>query len=143
MDRSVVGEAIFGASDGLLTSLGVVLALQHAPHHLILVTAMCVSLTGALSMGVGTLLEDDRHGPKEALAMGGATAFGTFIPIVPILVFPLGFALLTTAILSLLMVGVIAKVRGGTRKDFLISYGLLGAVAIPTIALALAFGAGG
>lgn len=140
-DKVDLGLACFGLYDGCLTALGVVLASAHAARHTILVVAVCVSMTGAMSMGAGTLLEDDDHGAHEATAMGLATLIGTFIPIIPVLLFRPAIAFPLTAVLAVGLASVIAAARGGMRRDYLAAYGLLVVVAVPTVGVALAFGA--
>lgn len=134
-------EMIMGSFDGLMTAIGVTLGAAHAPTHLIAAVAVCVALTGAMSMGAGVLLEDSRNGWREAAAMGSATLVGTFIPIIPVLLFRPAVAFPLTAVLAVGLASVIAAARGGMRRDYLAAYGLLIVVAVPTVGVALAFGA--
>lgn len=143
IDRRVISEAIFGGADGTMTALGVALSLGHAARHTIAVTAVCVALTGALSMAGGVLIEDDRNGLPEAAAMGAATAVGTFLPVLPLLLWRQPWAYLATAVLAVGVAAVIAAARGGRRRDFAVSFGVLAAVAVPTVLVAVAFGAAG
>ncbi len=138
----LTGLAVFGSFDGMMTALGVILGASGASTRLLLEVALCVSVTGALSMGAGAVLEDNSYGLREGLIMGLATLIGTFLPAVPILLLAKPVSFMITAVLALGLAGAIGAVRGGHHRDYLASYGMLFGVAVPVIAIAVAFGSG-
>lgn len=80
--RTWVRPAVFGASDGMMSILGVVFYLgDHAG--LILPAAAIGGLSAALSMAAGEWLSDSEHGLGACLVMGAATGVGSVVPAFP------------------------------------------------------------
>ena len=131
---------MFGLEDGLMTSIGVILGAAHVRRSTIAGIAACVAVTNAMSMGAGTLFEDTENGAKEAAAMGAAALVGTFLPAVPVVLLPFRVAVWVTALIALGVAGVIGRVRGGSRNDYLVTLVTMVVVAVPTILVALAIG---
>ena len=131
---------MFGLEDGLMTSIGVILGAAHVHRSTIAGIAACVAVTNAMSMGAGTLFEDSENGMREATAMGAAAMVGTLLPALPVVLLPFRVAVWVTALVALGVAGVIGRVRGGSRADYLVTLATLAVVAAPTITVALALG---
>lgn len=114
MDQNEKQQVIFGAFDGLTTSLGAVLAmlLQHTstPHLFNIVLGLAVS--GGLSMAWGEYLSDPHHNMTLATYMGAATFGGSFLPALPLLMWRNWFGFLLTA----LVIYIVCNVIGGLRS---------------------------
>jgi VIT1/CCC1 family predicted Fe2+/Mn2+ transporter len=80
-----VGTAVFGASDGLMSILGVVVFIASRSPSLVLPAALMGALSSAYSMGAGEFLSQRRTDWAAVPVMAAATFTGTLLPAVPYL----------------------------------------------------------
>lgn len=129
-NRSWVPPAVFGAFDGLTSSLGVLLALAGHPH-IVLPTAVEVGTAEMVGMAAGQWQSDSKDGPGAAVIIGVATGAGCVLPAVPFAVLPPDAASVASAVLVLSVTAAIAGLRAdrGRLRAAVESYAVLVAVA--------------
>lgn len=130
-DRTWVAPAVFGAFDGLTSSLGVLLALAGHPH-IVLPAAVGVGSAEMVGMAAGQWQSDSKDGPGAAAVIGVATGTGCVLPAVPFAVLPSGAASLASAFLVLAVTAAIARLRAdrGRVRAAVESYAILAATAV-------------
>lgn len=142
--RTWTRPAVFGASDGMMSILGVVFYLG-AHEGLILPAAAIGGVSSALSMAAGEWLSDSEHGLGASLVMGVATGLGSVVPAVPYAFASGGAAWgLSAALCALLTVAVgLLRTSPASRvKRVGITFGVLAVVYGVTLGCALAGGGG-
>jgi VIT1/CCC1 family predicted Fe2+/Mn2+ transporter len=144
----LVRPAVFGAFDGIVTVLGALFALAAHPHSLV-VSGIGLAAAGAVSMGGGQLLSDNRNGWRASVAIGAATGVGTTIPVLPYTVWSGAVAASVSAVSCLAAAGGIAwlKTTDGDavplRRTLWQTYSLLLAAGAATLLCAWLTGAVG
>lgn len=109
-----ISPAVFGAFDGLTSSLGVLLGLAAHPH-LVLPAAVGVGAAEMVGMAAGQWQSDSEGGIGASLVIGTATGAGCILPAVPFaLVYPTAAAT-ASAVLVLTVTAGIAQLRAGRR----------------------------
>lgn len=144
-DRSPVATAIFGASDGATSLLGVLAGLYVAGAS----TATILSMAGALAVAsaVGMAGGERLSGSswRSAGVMGAATLAGSVVPaLAPALLGRPGYAVAAAAVGALGVV--IAEVRHtqvGRLAAYAQTLGILAVASVLSVASALALGAVG
>lgn len=129
--RAWARPAVFGAFDGITCLLGVMLPLLAHPAY-ILRTAVGVGLAEAVGMAAGEWQSNSENGFGASAVIGAASGAGAILPALPYGMLPPGPARAASAVLLLVVVGVIAWLRGGARgrrRAFAESYLILAAVA--------------
>lgn len=148
MKRSLLSPAVFGASDGATSVVGVLLTLAGHPGQIV-PASLGLAVAGGIGMCAGQWLSDDSDaGLGEALAIGAATAVGTLLPAVPYLVLAGAEAMACSGLLLVLIGALITMVRSRTSgrgwwRAAAETYGALAAVALAVALCALVTGAGG
>lgn len=142
--RSWVSPAVFGAFDGLTSSLGVLLALAGQPH-LVLPTAVCVGASEMVGMAAGQWQSDSEHGLGAALVIGAATGTGCVLPAAPFAVLPPTPAAAISGALVFVVTAAIARLRAdrGRLRAAVESYAILAAVAAVVLLVHLLTPGGG
>jgi VIT1/CCC1 family predicted Fe2+/Mn2+ transporter len=140
--RSWTRPAVFGASDGMMSILGVVFYLgAHAG--LILPAAAIGGVSSALSMAAGEWLSTSDNGLGASLVMGGATGVGAVVPALPY-AFAHGaaaFALSAAACVALtVVVGLLRTSPAQRGKRVGVTVGVLAVVYGVTLGCAVAGG---
>ncbi len=92
-------EALFGAFDGVVSIVGVVvgLLLQHSSHESIAVVGLAGGIAAAVSMGCGELAKSTASVWRRlpiAAAMFIASLTGALVPVWPFFIFPIHIAIL-------------------------------------------------
>lgn len=143
-DRSWVSPAVFGAFDGLTSSLGVLLALAGHPH-IVLPTAVGVGTAEMVGMAAGQWQSDSKDGPGAAVVIGIATGAGCVLPAAPFAVLPPGAASVASAVLVLAITAAIARLRAGRGRVRTVveSYAILAATAVVVLLVHLLTPGGG
>jgi hypothetical protein len=131
---------IFGVFDGMTSVLGVIAGLLTKPKHLIITAAIGLAVASAVGMGAGEYLGDSRRRLRIAFVMAGATALGTMLPVVPLLIFR---HRLTGEIWAGVVTLALTTFIAHRRKRWLETFGVLAVVAVATTAVALLTGAAG
>lgn len=145
--RSLLSPAVFGASDGATSLVGVLLTLAGHPGQ-IPAAALGLAVAGGVGMAAGSWLsKDDKAGPVASLVIGGATTVGTLLPALPYLWLTGTGAMAASAVVLVLLGGVITVVRARTEpwwRSAAETYGvlMLVCVAVGVCALALPGSAG-
>lgn len=140
-EESTTGSAIFGSFDGLTSVLGIIVALLGSPLHVLLAGAAGLAASSAVGMGAGQYLGDADRSVRRALAMALSTIIGTIIPVVPFLFLPRVAAVVVASVLVIVFGVLVAKKRGGDRRSYLETFGVLMLAAAVAIVVALATGA--
>ncbi len=141
-------QAIFGGFDGMTSALAVITAAVTAgqARGALLVTAIGVAIAAGVGMGGGEYLSDTSEGGqlRRAVVMTVATLAGALAPIVPYAVLGPGVpAALIAGAIALAVGALIAHVRGGTRRAYVVTYGMLLVVGGLTILESALIGGGG
>lgn len=130
-----LGEATFGAFDGLSGTLGVLLGLiaTHSDPGVVLHVCAAGAACNAVSMGSGQYLGDKGGAGRvrRAAVMGVATLLGALAPALPYALLP-GWAGRIGAVLVVLAAGaVVAHLRPARGiRAYVITYGLLAAASL-------------
>lgn len=121
---------VFGAVDGLVACMAIVLSLAatSAPAHLIWHAALGLFIAEGLGMAVSEFFGENRTGWREALTMGLSTG----VPILAIAL-PYGlpgrdhptWALIASICIAVSLAAYIADLRGGGRKGWIQTYAIL------------------
>lgn len=137
--RALYAASIFGICDGMMSILGVVLALRSHPE-LVPWAAAVGGIGAGLSMAVGQYLAEDTDDSIPACAvLGAATLAGSVLPALPFLVVRGPAAVWATGEVCTLLAAVVALLRGhGSLRRGLLALGLLGVVFTVTLLCALA-----
>lgn len=147
-DTGVVKAAVFGAFDGIVTILGAVFTLAATPHALLL-SGAGLAASGAVSMGGGQLLSDNRNGWRASAAIGATTGAGTLIPVAPYLLWRGLGAGVVSGLLCAAVAALIVWLKSAddpglsARRAAVQTYSLLLAAAVATALCAWATGAVG
>ncbi len=80
--RNDISTMIFGAFDGMISVLGVVIILLHRNPHQIVGPVLGLAVASTISMGAGEWLGGSSL--RTALLMCGATLAGTVVPALPL-----------------------------------------------------------
>jgi VIT1/CCC1 family predicted Fe2+/Mn2+ transporter len=84
--RDDVSQAIFGSFDGVVSVIGVMVALLARPTPIIVEAAVGLAAASAVGMAAGEYLGDVTRNLRRAAVMGGATVVGTMCPVLPFMV---------------------------------------------------------
>jgi hypothetical protein len=133
-ERTLTRPIVFGASDGLVCFLGVMLGLLAHPS-LILPVAIGVGAAETVGMAAGEWLSESKNGFLPSLAIGLATGAGAVIPGLPFAVMPGWWARSWSVAFIVAITAVITwkRYRTGERSLALAaaeSYGVLLAAAV-------------
>lgn len=145
MSRAWTRPAVFGASEGMMSILGVVFYLGNR-QGLILPAAAIGGVSAALSMAAGEWLSDSDNGLGASLVMGTATGVGSIVPAVPYAVLHGAAAFSVSALLCALLtvvVGLLRTTPAQRGRRVAVTIGVLAVVYGATLACALATRGGG
>jgi hypothetical protein len=134
-DSTTRTTAIFGASDGLVASVALILATM--PHGRKVVVAAIIGLFIAegLGMAASQYLSDVNRNLRQAVLMGVATSVTIIVPALPWTFTSGATAVVTSCLIALIFAGFIARARLGGWSTWLQTYGvLIGVGAIATLA---------
>ena len=123
-------QATFGACDGLVLALGLVVSLTGQPHALVK-AAIAAGLAELVGMAAGCYLSDSAGGIWAALANGGAAFVACAIPAVPYALASGLAALIPSLLLVCAVAGVISWLRPEKGVLAIVqTYGVLFAAAL-------------
>ena len=138
-------QAVFGVSDGVTSSLGVVLPLALL-HRSLVLPVLGLAICAAVGMGGGEYLGDTNASLPSATVMAVASFVGTLLPALPLLFISGSLGLALGVALTVAVAIVIAEVKAterGRRRSYVETFGILGVAAILTVALSLIGGGSG
>jgi hypothetical protein len=132
-DAAGRGKAVFGAFDGATGAIGVVAGLVSAgaSARALLAATVGLAVAAAAGMGAGDWLSGTPARPSVVL--GVATAVGSVLPALPVVLWPGLVGLIGTAVVMVALGIGIAEARDGSWR----SYGETFAVLIGAAALSL------
>jgi hypothetical protein len=125
---TTLSTAIFGAADGLVATMALILVTMGHGHKVVLVAE-------GLGMAASEFLSDPQRDLKTATVMGVATSVAIVVPGIPWTFTSGAAATLSSCVIGLILAGVIAAARPGGWAKWVQTYGVLIAVgAIATLA---------
>jgi len=130
----IAGTAVFGASDGLMSILGVTLFIASRDAALVFPVAFMGAVGAAYSMGAGEFLGQQQTDWPKVPVMAAATMAGTTLPAMPYL-WSGGWLALTQSGAACLLVALAAgRLRSWRRHKYLETVAVIGAgIAITVI----------
>jgi VIT1/CCC1 family predicted Fe2+/Mn2+ transporter len=114
MTRDDITQAIFGSFDGVVSVIGVMVALLARLTPIIVEAAVGLAAASAVGMAAGEYLGDDTRNFRPAMVMGAATMVGTMCPVVPFMLFAKQLAIVVAVVLVLAISLAIARLRAQT-----------------------------
>lgn len=140
-----VEQAVFGAADGMTSSLGVVIPLALL-HQSMLAVVFGLAICATIGMSGGEYLSDSKRSIRSAIAMGLASFTGSVLPALPFFCLPYGPAVAACAVLCAGTGVAISEVNAhkmSRRRAYAQTFGILVAASVATVGFALATGASG
>ncbi len=132
---STMSTAIFGAADGLVATMALILVTMGHGHKVVLLAVFGLLIAEGLGMAASEFLSDPARDLKTASIMGAATSVAIVLPGVPWTFTSGEVATLSSCAIALVLAGIIASVRPGGWTTWVQTYGVLIAVgAIATLA---------
>jgi hypothetical protein len=130
-----ITTAIFGASDGLVASMALILATMSHGRKVVLAAAIGLLIAEGFGMAASQYLSDVKRDLRLALIMGVATSLAIVLPAVPWAVGSGTAAVVGSCAIGVVLGGVIAYMRPGGWTEWLQTYGVLVSVgAVATLA---------
>lgn len=130
-----VTTAIFGASDGLVATMALILATMGHGRKVVLAAAIGLLIAEGFGMAASQYLSDPKRDLRLALIMGIATSLAIIVPAIP-WTFVVGTsAVIASCVIGLILAGVIAYARPGGLESWIQTYSvLIGVGAVATLA---------
>ena len=141
--RRVSGTAVFGASDGLMSILGVVMFIASRSPSLVVPVAVMGAVSAACSMGAGEFLGQQTTDRAAVPVMGAATFTGSVLPALPYLWTSGWAALAQSAVVCAVVAVAVGHLRSWRRHRYAETVGVLAAVVAVTVACNLVMPGGG
>jgi len=132
---STLTTTIFGASDGLVASIALILATMTHGRRVVLAAVIGLLIAEGLGMAASQFLSDPRRNLRQAVIMGVATSITIVVPAVPWLFSSGNTAAVVSGVIALIFAGLISRARPGGWSTWVQTYGvLIGVGAIATVA---------
>jgi ABC-type dipeptide/oligopeptide/nickel transport system permease component len=128
MATPTVTTAIFGASDGLVATMALILATESHGRKVVLAAAIGLLIAEGFGMAASQYLSDVTRNLRLALIMGLATSLAIIAPVVPWTFSGGAAAIVASCVIGLILGGVIAYLRPGGWTEWVQTYGVLIAV---------------
>jgi FtsH-binding integral membrane protein len=134
-DSVTLTTTIFGASDGLVASIALILATMTHGRRVVLAAVIGLLIAEGLGMAASQFLSDPKRNLRQATIMGVATSITIVVPAVPWIFASGDAAAVISCAIALAFAGLISRVRPGGWSTWIQTYGvLIGVGAIATIA---------
>ncbi len=131
--RHLVSEAIFGASDGLMSILGPVMFFASRDPRLVFPVALMGAVSASASMAGGEQMSAEQETIWAPAAMGAATFTGSVLPAIPYL-FTRGLpAICCTAAICVAVALGVGRLRSWRKHRYLETLAILAAIAALTV----------
>ena len=115
MNGDDLKQAVFGASDGATTSLGIATGSYFSGHASAIVAAVVgAAIAATVGMGGSEYISDPESSLRRASIMAGATLVGSVLPGIPFMFGHSSIFLALTVAATLLVGGAVATVRART-----------------------------
>jgi ABC-type dipeptide/oligopeptide/nickel transport system permease component len=130
-----VSAAIFGASDGLVATMALILATESHGRKVVLAASIGLLIAEGFGMAASQYLSDEKRDLGLAVVMGVATSLAIILPAIPWTFGGGAGAVWASCIIGVILGGVIAYLRPGGWGEWIQTYGVLISVgAIATLA---------
>lgn len=127
--------SIFGASDGLVATMALILATMSHGRKVVLAAAIGLLIAEGFGMAASQYLSDAKRDLRLALIMGVTTSLAIIMPAIPWFFTSGDVAVVASCAIGIVLAGVIAYFRPGGWKEWVQTYGVLISVgAIATLA---------
>jgi hypothetical protein len=134
-DSVTLTTTIFGASDGLVASIALILATMTHGRRVVIAAVIGLLIAEGLGMAASQFLSDPKRNLKQATIMGVATSITIVVPAVPWLFASGNAAAIISCAIALVFAGLISRARPGGWSTWIQTYGvLIGVGAIATVA---------
>jgi len=132
-DSVTLTTTIFGASDGLVASIALILATMTHGRKVVVAAVIGLFIAEGLGMAASQFLSDPKRNLRQAVIMGVATSVTILVPAVPWTFTSGATAVVLTCGIALVFAGLISRARPGGWSTWLQTYGVLvsvGAIAV-------------
>jgi FtsH-binding integral membrane protein len=132
-DSVTLTTTIFGASDGLVASIALILATMTHGRKVVVAAVIGLFIAEGLGMAASQFLSDPKRNLRQAMIMGVATSITILVPAVPWTFSSGATAVAITCVIALVFAGLISRARPGGWSTWLQTYGVLvgvGAIAV-------------
>ena len=134
-DSVTLTTTIFGASDGLVASIALILATMTHGQRVVIAAVIGLLIAEGLGMAASQFLSDPKRNLRQAMIMGVATSITIIVPAVPWIFSSGAAASVFSCFIALAFAGFISRARPGGWSTWLQTYGVLvGVGAIAAIA---------
>ncbi len=117
--------AIFGASDGLVATMAIILATMRHGHMVVVAAVLGLLIAEGFGMAASQYLSDPKRDLVLAVVMGGATSLAIVVPGLPWLFTRGDPAITASCLIGFVLAGVIAYLRPGGWEEWVQTYGIL------------------
>jgi hypothetical protein len=124
-DSETLTTSIFGASDGLVASIALILATMTHGNKVVVAAVIGLLIAEGLGMAASQFLSDPKRDLRQAVIMGSATSLAIVVPAVPWTFTSGNSAAVTSCLIALVLAGLIARARAGGWSTWLQTYGVL------------------
>ncbi len=121
--------AVFGASDGVVAALALILATSSHGPKVVLTALLGLLVAEGVGMAASEFLSDPKMSLRQAVIMGISTAVAIIGPGIPWTFTKGDTALLASGIVAVCVATVIAQLRPGGWSSWATTFGVLAAVA--------------
>ena len=134
-DSVTLTTTIFGASDGLVASIALILATMTHGRRVVIAAVIGLLIAEGLGMAASQFLSDPKRNLRQATIMGAATSITIIVPAVPWFFSSGTTAAVVSCAIALTFAGLISRARPGGWSTWIQTYGvLIGVGALATIA---------
>jgi hypothetical protein len=134
-DSVTLTTTIFGASDGLVATIALILATMSHGRRVVIAAVIGLLIAEGLGMAASQFLSDPKRNLRLATIMGVATSITIIVPAMPWFFSSGNAAALDSCVIALLFAGFISLARTGGWPTWVQTYGvLIGVGAIATLA---------
>ena len=134
-DSVTLRTTIFGASDGLVASIALILATMTHGRRVVVAAVIGLFIAEGLGMAASQFLSDPKRNLRQAMIMGVATSITIIVPAVPWIFLAGGVTAVVSCLIALIFAGLISRARPGGWSTWVQTYGvLIGVGAIAAIA---------
>jgi hypothetical protein len=124
-DAVTLTTSIFGAADGLVASIALILATMTHGRRVVVAAVIGLLIAEGLGMAASQFLSDPKRNLRQAMIMGAATSVTIVVPAVPWIVTSGNTAAVISCVIALTFAGLIARARPGGWSTWLQTYGVL------------------
>jgi hypothetical protein len=127
---SALSTAIFGAADGLVATMALILVTMGHGHKVVLLAVFGLLIAEGLGMAASEYLSDPTRDLKRSALMGAATSIAIVLPGVPWAVTSGEAATVGSCAIAFVLAAVIAQARRGGASTWFQTYGVLISVSV-------------